>query len=150
MSVAAPGASRLWTVVFRVQYRLLRWIDPAVHAVWRRVGIGNVVELRVTGRRSGRTRAILLGLLVSDGHWYLGHPNGAARWTRNLDAAGGALVVRDGSSTAVRAFALPPGPERERAILATWQHPFPGNVLYRLARRHILVVGRYYRLEPES
>jgi hypothetical protein len=150
MSVAQPGASRFWSVVFRVQYRLLRWIDPPVHAVWQRVGIGNVVELRVAGRRSGRTRAVLLGLLVSDGRWYLGHPNGAARWTRNLDAAGRALVVRAGAATAVRAVALSPGPERDRAIHATWQHPFPGNLIYRLARRHILVVGRYYRLEREG
>jgi len=62
-----PRASRFWAAAFRAQYRLLRWIDPPVHAVWRRVGIGNTIELRVPGRRSGRTRAVLLGLLVSDG-----------------------------------------------------------------------------------
>ncbi|HMJ80686.1 MAG TPA: hypothetical protein VK592_06545 [Candidatus Dormibacteraeota bacterium] len=148
MPASQPRASRFWAAAFRAQYRLLRWIDPPVHAVWRRVGIGNTIELRVPGRRSGRTRAVLLGLLVSDGRWYLGHPNGAVAWTRNLDAAGGGQLVRHGQVTEVRAVPLEPGPERERAILATGQHPFPGNAIYRLARGHILAVGRYYRVEP--
>ena len=34
-------------------------------------------------------------------------------------------------------------------IRATFrQHPFPGNVLYWLARRHVRAVGTYYRIEP--
>jgi hypothetical protein len=43
------------------------------------------------------------------------------------------------------------GPERERVIRATFrQHPFPGNVLYRLAGGHIRDVGRFYRLEARG
>ena len=44
---------------------------------------------------------------------------------------------------------LCPGPERTAVIVATArQQPFPGNVVYRLARPHILAVGRYFRLDP--
>jgi len=49
--------------------------------------LGNVVELIVAGRRTGRRRIVLLGLLRVDRGWYLGHPNGPVDWTRNLDAA---------------------------------------------------------------
>ncbi len=121
-----------------------------MHAWWRRVGIGNTVEVRLPGRRSGQVRGVLLGLLSVDGRWYVGHPNGAAGWTRNLDAAEGRALLarRGGAPEHVTARLLRPGPEREQAILATWQHPFPGDLIYRLARRHILAVGRYYRLEP--
>ena len=39
-------------------------------------------------------------------------------------------------------------PERERAIRATGQHPFPGNMVYRLGRRHVRSQGVYFRLDP--
>ena len=39
--------------------------------------------------------------------------------------------------------------QRRRVISTTWhQHPFPGSLIYWLARRHINTVGRYYRIEP--
>lgn len=39
--------------------------------------------------------------------------------------------------------------ERDAVILVTSeQQPFPGNLMYRAARRHILSEGRYFRLEP--
>jgi hypothetical protein len=50
--------------------------------------------------------------------------------------------------TRVRTVLLPVGEERSDAIQATFsQQPFPGNVVYWLARRHVRAVGRYYRLE---
>jgi len=91
---------------------------------------------------------VLLGLLRDSGALYVGHPNGDVAWTRNLDAAGsGILAMRPAVAVPVRAARLADGPERDRAILATSQHVFPGNLIYRLARRHILVVGAYFRLE---
>ena len=49
----------------------------------------------------------------------------------------------------VTATPLPNGPERDAVIQATAeQQPFPGNLIYRAARRHILSEGRYFRLEP--
>ena len=145
-------ASPAWSLTYRAFYRLIRAADPLARAWWRRFGLANVVELRLRGRRTGRERSILLGLLIAEGRWYLGHPNGAVAWTLNLDASDGqATLVRPGlPPLAVVAYPLPPGPERERAILATWQHPFPGNLLYRLGRRHILAVGRFYRVAPSA
>ncbi len=112
-------------------------------------GLGNVTEVRIRGRHTGRTRSTLLGLLHTDGGIYVGHPNGHAAWTRDLLEAGEAeIVALGGEQMLVRAELLPPGPERKAAIEATGQHPFPGNVIYRLARRHILERGVYFRLEP--
>ena len=46
------------------------------------------------------------------------------------------------------AVRLSAGPERTAVILASArQQPFRGNVVCRLARRHILAVGGYFRLE---
>ena len=67
-------------------------------------------------------------------------------WTRNLEAAGTAdIAFRAAAPVSVRARRLEPGEERDRAILATGQHPFPANIVYRLARRHIRAVGDVLR-----
>ena len=113
-------------------------------------GLDGVVELRVTGRQSGRTRRTLVTLMTVDGRWYAGHPNGPAAWIRNVETAG--VVEIDPPSPAgsrCRAIPLAPGPERDAVIRATWvQQPFPANLIYRAARRHIAAVGVYHRLEP--
>lgn len=141
--------SPTWSRAFRVFYWVIGRLDPIVRLVSHRLPIGNLVELTVAGWRSGRRRVVLLGLLRVDGVWYLGHPNGPADWTRNLDAADGATIrFTGGEPHPIRAQILPIGDERRRVIEVTWhQHLFPGSVLYWLARRHILVVGRYYRIE---
>jgi hypothetical protein len=92
---------------------------------------------------------VLVGLLRVDGAWYLGHPNGEVGWTANLRAARRATVApRPETSFEVTAVPLDPGPERDAVIVATAeQQPFPGNLVYRAARRHILSEGRYFRLE---
>lgn len=144
----APRFSRFWHRWFRIQYRLIRLLDPLVRTWWRGVGLGNVVELQVAGRRTGRPRRVLLGLLRGGDHWFLGHPNGDVAWTRNLEVAGGgALVFRPPTTVPVRATRLEPGALRDCAIAATGQHVFPGNLVYRLARRHILAAGTYFLIE---
>jgi len=146
-------ASRLsWDRYLRVQYRLIRLLDPLVRPIWKAVGLADTEELIVTGRVTGRPRPVLVGLLLVGGRWYVGHPNGeAAQWVRNLAAAGRATVrLRDGTATTVRSRPLSPGRERDVVIRATFaQHPFPGNLVYYLARRHIAEVGAFFRLEPE-
>jgi len=142
--------SPFWGRALRVFYWLVTRLQPVVRPWVERFGLGNVVELSVLGRRTGRERVVLLGLLRVDGEWYLGHPNGAVNWTRNLDAASEATLVlpRLPPPLAIRAALLPMGDERRRVIAATWhQHVFPGRVLYWLARRHIFAVGRYYRID---
>lgn len=138
-----------WRFGFRALYRFLGLVDPLLRYAWLAYGLGNVVQVTVVGRRSGKPRQALLGLLVAGGQWYLGHPNGPAQWTRNLDAAGGRLHLTwpGQPPVAFEAILLGPGPERDRAIEATSQHPFPGNLIYGLARRHVRAAGRYYRLE---
>ena len=142
----------LWSLFFRVQYLLLRLFDPVVRVVWRRGVLSRVASLDVAGRRSGRVRRTLLTVLTVEGAWYVGHPNGAASWTRNLEAAGRATLQFAGGPAAagpVRAVRLYGGPEREAAIRAGWiQQPFPANLIYAMARRHVRRVGVFFRLTP--
>ena len=144
--------SRFWTPTLRLLYWVITRLQPFVRPLAERGGLGNVVKLIVVGRRTGRRRVVLLGLVRVDDGWYLGHPNGPVDWTRNLDAAGGAtLILAFQPPIEIRPELLPLGEERRRVIAATWhQHVFPGNLLYWLARRHIFAVGRYYRIEPLS
>ncbi|MFI5262533.1 MAG: hypothetical protein ACHQZR_08270 [Candidatus Limnocylindrales bacterium] len=136
-------------MAFRALYRTLGWLDPLLARWWGRFGLGNVVQVTIAGRRTGVPRRTLLGLLVAEGRWYVGHPNGSAQWTLNLERADGHLLVSWPGQQPVPFVArlLPRGPERDRAILSTWQHPFPGDLIYRVGRRQVRAVGRYYRLE---
>ena len=141
--------SEAWHRYFPIQYGLIRLVDPLVRWWWAGAGLGNVIELRVPGRRTGLPRRVLLGLLRDGDQWFLGHPNGDVAWTRNLEAAGGAdLAFHDGHVVRVRASRLPAGDDRDRAIAATRQHVFPGNLIYRLAWPHIRAVGAYFLVEP--
>ena len=84
--------SRFWRVSFKVMYRILAFIDPLVRAVWRRFGVGNVVELEVPSRRGAGSRRRLVGVLDVGGERYVGHPNGDVGWTRDLRAAREATI----------------------------------------------------------
>lgn len=151
VELPAPRASRFWQRYLPIQYGLIRLVDPLVRPWWQAFGLGNVVELRVAGRQTGRIRRVLLGLLRDEGRWFLGHPNGDVSWTRNLETAGTADLAFHGLPTVtIRATRLPPGPLRDRAILATSQHVFPGNIAYRLARRHIRAVGTFFEIDRVS
>jgi hypothetical protein len=144
-----PRRSRAWSVTFRVAYAFLRLIDPLMRWTWFSIGLGITSELSVRGRFSGRERSVLVGLLRVNGAWYVGHPNGEVGWTANLrEARVARLAPRPESPIEVIATPLPHGAERDRVIAATSeQQPFPGNLLYGAARRHILSEGRYFRLE---
>ena len=145
-----PRRSTAWNVAFRVLYATLRMLDPLIRWMWFSVGIGITSRLTVRGRRSGRERSVLIGLLRVDGAWYVGHPNGEVGWTANLREVGRATIAqRPEAPFKVTAVPLGPGTERDAVIHATAeQQPFPGNLFYRAARRHILSEGRYFRLEP--
>jgi hypothetical protein len=148
-ALPAPRASAFWRRALPAMYALLGLIDPLIRAEWRATGIGlrNVVELRVAGRRSGRYRHVLLTLLRDGEQWFLGHPNGDVAWTRNLEAAGTAdLKLPHSVPIPVRARRLD-GDERDAAIRATNQHPFPANVVYHLARAHVRAVGVFFAID---
>ena len=144
--------SAVWSLVFRAAYRLIRLLDPLLRS-WLAngwPGLDGIVDLGTVGRRTGRPRRILATLITVDGHGYVGHPNGPSSWTKNIAAAGWVEVDPSGPSGPRYAVApLPPGPERDGVIRATWaQQPFPANLLYRAAGRHVAAVGTYYRLDP--
>lgn len=149
MQLPPPRESAFWRRALPVMYWLIRRMDPAIRAWWlgAGLGLGDIVELRVVGRRSGRQRRVLLTLLHDGGRWILGHPNGDVAWTRNLEAAGTAdLAFRRGAPIAVRARRLT-GAAHDRAVAATDQQPFPGSIVYRLARAHIRAVGAYFAID---
>lgn len=134
-------------------YGVIGFLDPLIHPSWQASGVGlrNVVELRVAGRRTGVYRRVLLTLLRDGDQWFLAHPNGDVSWTRNLEAAGTAdIAFRRLPPVAVKARRLEPGELRDRAISSTGQHPFPANLLYRLARAHIRAVGVFFAIDPIS
>ena len=144
-----PRRSVAWSVTLKLVYALLRVMDPLLRWSWFIVGIGITSRLTVRGRRSGRERSVLIGLIKVGGRWYVGHPNGEVAWTANLRAARHArLAQRPEAPIEVVAEPLTAGAERDAVIIATAeQQPFPGNLMYRAARRHILSEGRYFRLE---
>ena len=144
--------SRFWRTCFRALYRLLAFLDPLIRAVWGRIGIGNVVELEVAARSDPhKLRRRLVGILLAGGRTYIGHPDGDSGWTRDLREAGaGTLRYPGGGTWRFKATLMDPvtaPDDREAAIRATAQHPFPGNVIYRLARAHVRATGVYFRLE---
>lgn len=141
-----------WSAWFRGWYRFMRLIEAPLIRLALGPGFGNIVVLRVVGRRSGRERVLPLGLLtVGDGR-YLGHPSGDTAWTLNLRAAGWATLERGREPAGrVRPVVLGDGAERDAAVRASFrQHPFPGNAMYRLAGRHVSETGVFFRLEPED
>lgn len=148
-SATSPrNGSRFWRAAFSFQYRILALLDPIVRRTWSRRGIGNIVELEVPRRSGAGTRKRLIGVLHSKGRSYAGHPNGEAGWTLDLAAAGlGTIRYHNGAEWHFAAVRLPIGEERERVIRATGQHPFPGNLMYRLGRRQVSAAGVYFRLE---
>ncbi|MGH2382388.1 MAG: hypothetical protein ACRDG7_14380 [Candidatus Limnocylindria bacterium] len=145
-----PRRSTAWSATFHVAYAFIRGIDPLLRWTWFSVGLGVTSRLSVRGRRTGRERSVLVGLIRVDGRWYVGHPNGEVAWTRNLRSRALARVApRPGAPIDVTAEPLEHGAERDAVIMATAeQQPFPANLLYRAARRHILSEGSYFRLEP--
>jgi hypothetical protein len=149
MELPAPRESGFWRRALPAMYALIKLFDPLIRAEWRStgIGLGNVVELRVAGRRTGRYRSVLLTLLREGEQWFLGHPNGDVGWTRNLEAAGTAdLKFPRTVPIPVRARRLT-GDDRDVAIRTTDQHPFPGNLVYRAARAHIRAVGVYFEID---
>lgn len=146
-------ASGPWSAWFRVWYRALRLAErPLVWLALRR-GFGNLVVLRVAGRRSGRVRQTPLGLLTVEGARYLGHPSGDTDWTLNLRAADEAHISSAHIGRAsVRATVLEYGTERDEVVRASFrQHPFPGNAMYRLAGAHVAETGVFFRLrDPDA
>lgn len=146
------GGNPIWRAVWRANYAVARHWGPLMRLlVALRVPSFDreIVELSLVGRRTGRPRPVLLTLLVLDGRWYVGHPNGQAGWLSNLEAVDSVmLTIPRRPSVRVRSIPLGLGPERELVIRATSRlQPIPIRPIYRASRGHILRAGIYHRLE---
>ncbi len=61
---------------------VIRWLaEPGI-------SIAGTRALRVRGRKSGKTRGVVVNLLTMDGVDYLVSPRGDTQWARNVRAAG--------------------------------------------------------------
>src|ERR1700749_3914808 len=52
------------------------------------ISIAGTTALRVRGRKTGKTRAVVINLLTVDGIDYVVSPRGNTQWARNVRAAG--------------------------------------------------------------
>ena len=105
------AGGRAWRVMWRAIYGVTRRISPMTRLlVALRIPTfhNEVAELPLVGRRSGRARPVIVGLIRHGDHWYVGHPNGPRPWLANL-AAADSLVVTPPRSAPLRARAVPLG-----------------------------------------
>src|SRR5262245_21755573 len=142
-----PAESRTWRRV--IGLFLATAPHPLLRAYSNRSAKAPIEQIVVVGRRTGKERRHNVSVFDIGGAMYAGHPNGHAHWTRNLEASGGAVLLRRRSPPIrVRGVPLGQGPERSAVIAATGGQPFPSGLIFRGARAHIEAVGAYYRLEP--
>ncbi len=156
VGVAAPvrvdGGSVGWRIAWRASYTIVRHLGPLVRLVVAAdmpTFSERILELKLTGRRTGRPRTVLVTLIRLGGNWYVGHPNGRAGWLANLDASGPVWATVLGQAPVrVQSVPLALGPERTAVIRETArQQPILARSLYRAAQGHILRAGVYHRLE---
>jgi deazaflavin-dependent oxidoreductase (nitroreductase family) len=110
--------------------RLLNRLGAAAFA--RGIAKDYLVTLEVPGRRAGRVVSVPLVMAVVDGERYLVSMLGKqANWVKNVEAAGGEVVLRHGPREEARLEEVQP--ERRAPVLKTYLKRAPG------ARAHIPV-----------
>jgi deazaflavin-dependent oxidoreductase (nitroreductase family) len=94
------------------------------------VSIAGTRALRVRGRKSGKSRAVVINLLTVDGVDYLVSPRGNTQWARNVRAAAMVEVGPRWRSQRVRASEVDDAvkPELLRRYLARWYWQVKGYV----------------------
>ena len=111
---ASPGRD----IRGRVAGRFLRLVNPLTRrliAAGLPTGAPNVL-LTMRGRRSGRLRAVPVGMLELDGRWFVQASYGESGWVANLRADSEAIVTCPGGRRApVQAIEL--SPEEAGAVL---------------------------------
>jgi deazaflavin-dependent oxidoreductase (nitroreductase family) len=105
----AQKLSHLWAKVFALGLAPRRW-----------------VTLEVVGRRTGRPTRFPLGMADVDGGWYLVPMlGGQCNWVKNVQAAGGAVIIRHGRGVPGQLVEVPVS-ERP-AILRRYLQKVPGG-----------------------
>ena len=105
----ARKLSRRWARIFGLGLAPRRW-----------------VTLEVAGRRTGRPTRFPLGMADLDGGWYLvSMLGGQCNWVKNVQAAGGAVIIRHGRATHRQLVEVPVA-ERP-AILRRYLQKVPGG-----------------------
>ena len=136
--------------------RLGRWVNRA-QCWWSGLGLPPrfMAALEVRGRRSGRARAAVVGIVSVAGNRYVvSMLGGRSDWVKNVDAARGEAVIRQGRRQRVHLVPVPPAERapilREFVRIATSgrQH-FPVAVEAPLSEFEA-IAERYpvYRIEP--
>jgi hypothetical protein len=90
-----------------------------------------VVALEVVGRKSGRMVSFPVVMTVVDGQRYLASMLGESQWVRNVRAAGGKAVLRNGGYEDVQLEEIPAN--KRAPLLKAYLHAAPG------ARPHVAV-----------
>jgi len=98
-----------------VRNRVAGWLLRLANPLTRRfvaaglpTGAPNVI-LEMRGRRSGKTRAVPVGMLELDGHYYVQASYGETGWVSNLRSDGNATVTHPGGRRVpVQAIELSP------------------------------------------
>ena len=106
---SARKLSHLWAEVFALGLAPRRW-----------------VTLEVPGRRSGRPTRFPLGMADLDGAWYLVPMlGGQCNWVKNVQAAGGAVIIRHGRAVHRQLVEVPVADRP--AILRRYLQKVPGG-----------------------
>jgi deazaflavin-dependent oxidoreductase (nitroreductase family) len=133
-----------------------RWVNRFT-GWWSGIGLpmGPVAALEVSGRASGRTRSNPVVIATVEGNRYLVSMLGTqSEWVKNVEAAHGDAVIRQGRRRRVHLVLVPP---EERAptlreyvrIASSGRHHFPVPVSAPLAEFEA-IAERYpvYRIDP--
>lgn len=150
--LSVDGGSLGWRIALRASYAIVRHLGPLVRLIVAADAptfSERILELKLIGRHTGRSRTVLVTLIRLGGNWYVGHPNGRAGWLANLESSGPVWATVLGQApVCVESVPLTLGPERTAVIRETArQQPLLARTLYRAAQRHVLRAGVYHRLE---
>lgn len=98
------------------------------------ISVAGTRALRVRGRKTGKTRAVVINLLTVDGVDYVVSPRGETQWARNVRAAGVVEMgprwpaSRKAAPTAIHEVGDDAKPELLRRYLARWYWQVKGYV----------------------
>ena len=113
------------------------WIAKALNRMWantasKKVMDNGLVTLEVIGRKSGQVVSLPLVMVTVDGQRYLASMLGDnTQWVRNVRAAGGKAVLRNGGHEDVQLEEIPA--DRRAPLLKAYLQAAPG------ARPHVPV-----------